>query len=340
MAWTGWGYWSLIIGQVVSNAASTCMKVYFGRWRPSLAITRQGVADTVPFGMGVYAKRLLTAAENFDSLIVGGVFGVTWLGFYDKAFNAADNLSNRMALGSNVLFRIFAVIQDERERFVRAYTKVVLAGTVVTLPLFAGLIVAAREFIIVSFGQKWVPSVVPFQFLCTAVAFRLWTGYASAAVQASGKIWGEVSRKVAQVVLIVVLVYSLQPWGIAGAAFGVMLASLTLAALMQGLVRQIVGLTWREILTPLGPGAIAAAGTAVVVGAVTAAVREFAPHWPALIVLVLQTAAGGVFWAAFMLFVRFPALQSVVDEVLDDVVPQVLRRPINRIRRRSLAPGE
>lgn len=335
LAFAGYGYWSLVVGQVVANSASTFAKIYYGRWRPSLRATRRGFAETVPFGMGVYAKRLLTyAAENLDSLIVGGLFGVTALGFYDKAFNAADNLSNRLSLGSTVMFRIFAIIHEERERFVRAYTKVVLAGTIITLPVFAGLIVAAREFIVVVFGSKWEPTVVPFQLLCAAGALRLITGYASAAIQASGQVWGEVQRKIAQVLLIVTLVYLLRPWGIEGAALGVFAATLILALLMQGLVRTVIGLSWREMAAPLGPSVLAALGTAAVVGAITASVRSFAPGWPTAVLLLLQALGGGAFWAWFTLFVRFPALQDIVDEVIDDVVPRPVRGILARIRPR------
>ena len=303
MAWTGWGYWSLLVAQVVSNAASTMGKVYFGKWRPSLAVTRTGLAETVPFGLALYAKRLLTyAAENLDSLIVGGLFGVTWLGFYDKAFNAADNLSNRMSLGANVMFRIFAILQEERERFIRAYNKVVLGGTIITLPVFAGLIVAAQEFIVVVFGQKWLSSVVAFQLLCGAGALRLITRYTSAAVQASGEMWGEVWRKVAQVLLIVGLIFAFRDLGIEGAALGVFLSALILSVLMHGLARKLVGLSWSEILTPLGPSVVAAAGTAAIVGAVTFTLRSATPGLSPLIVLIAQSAAGGLFWALFTLY--------------------------------------
>jgi PST family polysaccharide transporter len=339
LAWAGWGFWALLLGQVVSNAASTASKMYFGRWRPSLAVTRAGIAETVPFGMGVYAKRLLTyAAENLDSLVVGGLFGVTSLGYYDKAFNAADNLSNRLSVGSTVMFRIFAIIRDERERFVRAYSKVVLAGTFATLPVFAGLFVASREFIIVVFGEQWLAAVVPFQLLCAAGAMRLLTSYASAAVQASGQIWGEVWRKVAQVALIVGLVLAFRRWGIEGAALGVLISSLILTLLMQGLVRRIVGLTWWEMWTPLWPSVVAATMTASVVAVTTAAIRSWAPASPDWLVLILQAAAGGVSWIAFALFAPLRSLQDVVDEILDDVVPRFARRQVDRIRRRPTRP--
>ena len=296
-------------------------------------MTRRGLAETVPFGMGVYAKRLLTyAAENLDSLIVGGMFGVTALGFYDKAFNAADNLSNRLSFGSSVMFRIFAVIQEERERFVRAYTKVVLAGTLATLPIFAGLIVAAPQFIVVVFGEKWLPAVVPFQLLCGAGALRLVSGYASSAVQASGQIWGEVWRKVTQVVLIVGLLFAFRSWGISGAAFSVFMATLLLAVMMQGLVRRVVGLSWRELVTPILPSVLAATGTAAIVGAVTFAASWLAPGTRDWLLLLLQTLGGGLFWAAFIIFVPFSTLQGVVDEVIDDVIPAPIRRIVRKIR--------
>jgi O-antigen/teichoic acid export membrane protein len=333
LAWAGWGYWSLVIGQLVANTASTFGKVYFGGWRPSLAVTRQGLSETVPFGLGVYAKRLLNyTAENLDSLIVGGLFGVTSLGFYEKAFNGAAQLSTGLAVSTNVVFRIFAIIHEDRERFVRAYTKVILAGTIVALPVFAGLIVAAREFVVVTFGEKWLPAVLPFQILCAAGAVRVLSGYASAAIQASGQIWSEVWRKVAQVGLLVGLIFVFRGGEITGAAAAVFVAAVIFAGLMQNLTRQIVGLSWAELLRAMRPSAMAALGTAIAVAAVTVAVRYVSPGIDDWLVLLLQVSAGGGFWAAFMLFVPHGAVQDLVDEVLDDVAPQPVRRVISSIR--------
>jgi O-antigen/teichoic acid export membrane protein len=336
MALAGWGYWSLVWGQVAATVATTASKMYFGRWTPSLKATRRGFSETVPFALGIYAKRLLTyAAESLDSLIVGSLFGVTWLGFYDKAFNVADNLANRMAIGTNVLFRIFSIIQDDGARFKRAYAKAQLAGTIVTIPVFAGLIVAAPQFITVVFGDKWMPAVVPFQLLCASGALRRVTAFASAAVQASGRIWGEVWRKIAQVGLIVGLVFAFRGWGIEGAAFGVLLSSIILAVLMQGLVRQIFVLTWRELSIPLLPSSIAAAATAGAIWLVTIVAQRLNPDTDAYIVLSIQAVSGAVTWLVFVLYGRFGALQEVVDEVMDEVVPRPMGRLIDRVRPRA-----
>ena len=240
-----------------------------------------------------------------------------------------------MAIGSNVLFRIFAIIQEDGTRFKRAYSKAQLAGTIVTLPAFAGLIVAAPQFITVVFGEKWLPAVIPFQLLCASGALRRVTAYASAAVQASGRIWGEVWRKVAQVALIVGLVFAFRGWGIEGAAFGVLLSSLVLSILMQGLVRQIFELTWREQSIPLLPSTFAAAATASAIWAATLLTQHLDPAISAFILFPIQIVAGGVVWILFTLYVRFGALQDVVDEVLDDVVPAFVRAHVDRFRPRA-----
>jgi lipopolysaccharide exporter len=342
MAFAGWGYWSLIWSQVLANVSVTGAKLYFGRWRPSLRVSRAGFADTVPFGLAIYAQRLLGfGSQSIDNLIVGGLFGVGALGFYDKAFNTVDKMTSRLSLGPRVMFRIFAILQEERERFIRAYAKVVLTATVVSIPVFAGMIVAAREFILVVFGETWLPAVLPFQLLCAAGGIRVVTAYGSAAVQASGWVWGEVWRNLVYVALIVGFIYVFKDWGIAGAAMGVLLATLIVGVLMQVLVKRVTGLSWLELLSPVWPGVAGAVVVAAAIALASKGILQAAPGIPAWQLLGVQIATGAVSWGAFTLFVPFLSLQAVVDEVLDDIVPAPLRRIIDRVRvrpNRSLNP--
>jgi O-antigen/teichoic acid export membrane protein len=335
MALTGWGYWSLIWSQVLANVSVTGAKLYFGRWRPSLRVSRAGFADTVPFGLAIYVQRLLGfGSQSIDNLIVGGLFGVGALGFYDKAFNTVDKMTSRLALGPRVMFRIFAILHEERERFIRAYSKVVLTATVVSIPVFAGMIVAAPEFILVVFGETWMPAVLPFQLLCAAGGIRVITAYGSAAVQASGVVWGDVWRNLVNITLICALIYAFKGRGIEGAAAGVLLATVIVGALMQALVQRVTQLTWMELLAPVCPGV---AGAGVVAGAImllSTVLRWVAPGMPPWQLLGVQVLVGSLSWAGFTLFVPFLRLQAVVDEVLDDIVPGPIRRIIDRVRTR------
>jgi hypothetical protein len=82
--------------------------------------------------VALYCKNLLEyATQNSrqpDSL--AGVLGVTALGFYDKAFsamNAPDDADEPRWSGGS--FRLFALIQEDLDRFRRGYRKVILSAT-------------------------------------------------------------------------------------------------------------------------------------------------------------------------------------------------------------------
>src|SRR5690606_38719864 len=112
--------------------------------------------------------------------------------------------------------------------------------------------------------------------------------------------------------------------------------TLVLTISMQGLVRRVIGLSWRELLIPLAPSALAAVGAASMVALDEMLVKRMTPAAADWHVLLAQIALAGVFWIAFVLFARFGALQDVVDEVLNDLAPGAVRRYISRLRPANL----
>ncbi len=163
----------------------------------AFVFTRQAAREVLSFGAGIYVKTLLEyGSQNLDNLIVGRVLGVTALGYYDKAFATMMRLSTRLNLnGPAISFRLFALMQEDRERFRRGYRKIILSATLLGYPVMTGLIVAAPELIRVLFGERWSPATVPFQVLCAVAMLRILNAYASTATQAMGRIWSEVGRQ-------------------------------------------------------------------------------------------------------------------------------------------------
>ena len=222
--------------------------------------------EMLSFGIGIYAKRLLDyGTQNLDNLVVGRVLGLTALGLYDKAFNTVNKIASRLTLnGPNVTFRIFALIHEDRERFRRAYRKVMLTSTLVSYPALATLIVVAPQLFLILFGEKWLSAVAPFQILCVAAMPKMLNAFASTAVQAIGQVWSEVWRQLVSILLLVVAVAAFSRWGIEGAAFGVLVTTLTQSVLMYGLLGTTSGLTPRDVLAPQVPSLLCAAGAATI----------------------------------------------------------------------------
>jgi len=331
LALAGYGVWSLIWGHVLGSAMTAAVKIALARWRPSVRLSRTALAELAPFGIGVYAKGLLNfAAQELDNVLIGRTLGLTALGFYDKAFNSASKLRKRLTVGPAVSFRIFAMMQDEPERFRRAFSKVTLSATLVGYPVLLGVAAAAPALVLFLFGDTWRPSIVPLQLLCAAGALRLLNSYVLSASEALGFIWAGVWRNVVYLVSIVVGVWVGSRWGIEGAALAVLAATVVQVGLMQDLMRRIGGFTWRTLLSPQVPGIVAGLGTAAIVwsaGRLAALSPLTSAPWSTL---AIQAVCGAAFTAMFLLLARFGAMRELVAEVVDDLPG------IGRLRRRRV----
>jgi len=327
LAWLGYGYWSLIVGELMGASANGLVTWHWSKWRPDVRFSRTAFNELFSFGVGSYAKKLIDhAAQNADNLVVGRVLGMSALGFYDKGFAAGQKLYSRLTVvGPSVSFRIFSIIQDEPERFRRAYRKVLLSTTLIGYPVFAGLAAVAHPLFLVAFGEKWLPSVLPFQILCIAFMLKLTNTYAGSASQARGWIWSQVWRHGVNVVCLVVGVYLLSPWGIVGAAVAVLASTILLWAMMQHLLRAATHFGWRDILEPQIPALLCSVGILVVAFAAALAVVRSLPDASPWAVLLAQVFACAAFYLGFLRFSGFKEVSMLVGETLAQVSPKLAR---------------
>jgi PST family polysaccharide transporter len=339
MAFAGYGYWSLLYGNLVASAINVVVQMYLSGWWPRFGWSSPAIRELLSFGLGIQAKRVLEyAAFNLDNLVVGRVLGMTALGFYDKAFTTMNRLVNRLTLGQTY-FRIFSVIHEEPERFRRAYSRLILTITLIGLPAFTSCIVLAEPLFLVLYGNKWLPAVVPFQLLCVAGMFKLLNAYASQANEATGNVWPQARRQGLGTLLIVLgAAFGSRWWGVTGAACGVMLAMAVLTAAMQGLVRRATGLSWRAMLLPQLPGVVCALLLAVVLTLVARALHALNADVAAWQLILVQGTIGVFVYAAFLLFSPFAAVREVVAETIDDLLPAGVAQALNG--RKSLARAQ
>lgn len=328
LAWLGFSYMSMVYGRLAGLATLTVSRIAYSPWRPSFRLSIPALREIFSFGVGVHAKRLLDySAQNVDNLLVGRFYGMVTLGIYDKAFSTMSRVLSRMnAGGPGVTFRIFAIIQDDPERFGRAYRKVVMSVTLLAFPLFGVLIAVAPQFLTLLFGNQWRPAAVPFQILCVGGALKLINTYASAAIQAAGLVWSEVWRQVLYVALIVAGLIALQDWGAVGAATAVLIGTAVMTVLMHVLLTKVTQLGWTDILRTIFPGLACTAicaGTALLTEFSVRATDSTPAGW---VLLACQAASVTLVYSAFMLFAPIPALRTLVQEMYQDLAPTFLKR--------------
>jgi O-antigen/teichoic acid export membrane protein len=140
-AWRGFSFWSIVFGYLASQVATSIGFFVLSRWRPTLHFSIVALRELLSFGLGIQAKRVVEyAALNLDNLVVGRVLGLGALGIYDKAFGTMSRLLSTVNTGGpGVSFRVFSLIQEQPERFRRAYRRVILTVSLIGCPVFTWL---------------------------------------------------------------------------------------------------------------------------------------------------------------------------------------------------------
>lgn len=333
LALTGFSFWSIVYGRLTAVAIRVCLQAYLAQWRPTVNCSRAAVRELLGVGLGFQTKRLLEyASSNLDNLVVGRMLGMASLGLYDKAFTTMNKVVTRLS-GGQAPFRIFSIIHEDRERFARAYSRLILSITLLGYPVLAGCVVVARPIFVLLYGERWTPAIFPFQLLCAGGMLKLLNAYASQANEAAGNLWRQVQWQAVGTVLVVVgaaigSIYG----GVTGAALGVLMATVILSGGMQALVRQATGQSWGAMLAPQLPALTCAAMVVAVLLATGAVLRVFVPEPSPWLTLLVQATGGACCYAAFVLVGPFAAVRDLVSEVLDDLLPPGPARIVNRIR--------
>jgi PST family polysaccharide transporter len=326
LAWLGYGFWSLVYGQLAATAVSVVGKAAFAGWVPSLRMSRAALTELWSYGFGIQVKRLLEfGAQNLDNLLIGRTIGIAQLGLYDKAFTTAQRLQQTLNLGPAVSFRIFAIIQDDAARFRRAYARVLLTVGVVAFPLLAFCIAVAPQLFEVMYGSRWLAAVPAFQILCASTIIRLASAHATRANEAKGLIWRQVGQHLIYVTLIALGVWIGSNWGITGVAVGVLCARLTLAVLIQDLLRRTIDASWREMLGPMIPGLSIALVMSGIVWATGELIRHVVPAPSSLILLLMQATVLALAYIPLVLYSPFAEVRAVVRESIEELAPGLSR---------------
>jgi O-antigen/teichoic acid export membrane protein len=328
MALLGFSYMSIVYARLTSLFTTQVMRIYFARWKPSLKFSWTALREMLPTGIGFFSKRLLDyAAQNGDNLVVGKIMGLGALGLYDKAYSTMQRFLVRMNTGGpGVMFRIFAVIHEEPERFRRAYTKVMMSSSMLGFPVFTALGIMSPQLMVVMFGRQWEAAALPFTLLCATAGLKLLNAYASSATNAAGRVWSEVWRQILYVVLIVTGIFLFRQWGPAGAAAGVLCATAVMSVLMHVLLQRVTHLPWGQIGRPLVPALLCAIGVAIVTEIVEYALRAMLPEPNPWLLVFTQAPAAAVWVVGFALFAPLKDLRAIVLEMADTVVPKVVKR--------------
>ena len=173
MAYHGYSYWSLVWQQLLFISLSCAVKWLFSGWKPQLPIDFSPLRQMLSFSSRLLLTNVLTVvSQNVQTFIFGRLLSVGAVGQFTQAnkWNTMGSslIANTMA---QVAQPVLTKADDEEGRQERVFRKMLRFTAFVCFPLMLGLALVAREFIVITIGEKWLPCVPLLQMLCVGGAF-------------------------------------------------------------------------------------------------------------------------------------------------------------------------
>jgi len=255
------GYWALV-GQVWASALiSTALLWAFCRWRPELRPHWRGVGSALGFGLQLTGFNFLNYFHRqFDNVLVGWRWGAADLGYYTRAYTL---LTLPLALVSgpmaSAVIPALSRLQDDPERWRRAFLKAFSALNLVSAGLTTMLVVSAEPLVRLIFGTQWAEAGRIFAFLAISM-------FAATPANATGWIYISLgqSRRMFQWALMVTPFYVAAyviglPFGGRGVAlcYSIVVCLAAVPYLGYATAKSPVGL-WPVVKVGLPPAAIGA----------------------------------------------------------------------------------
>ena len=289
MAFYGFGVWSLVVLQVGKLAVNTILLWSVSRWHPGLCFSRKSFRDMFSFGSRLLITSIIsTIWSEMYSFIIGKMYSSSVLGQYSRADKVKNMVtSNVSSVMQKVSYPVLASIQDEGERQINVYRKVLKTTVLISFTAVFGIWAVAGPFIITVFGNQWLPAVDYLRIMCFSGLFLPLMMCSANVINADGRsditLVLEILKTVMGLIPVVFgIIFSVEAllWSMVGVSFILFVVH---AAYVSKVIHYSVGRQLADILPTLCVSIV----MALIVNAMNMLVM---PQW---LLLLLQICAGG-----------------------------------------------
>jgi O-antigen/teichoic acid export membrane protein len=146
---------------------------FFVRWKPLFVFTKSTIKDLWKFSLPLLGQTSLNALfGQIYFIIIGRFYPLQQVGYFTQANKYSETVNyaaqNILSIGT---FPVLSTIQDDKEKLLSVYRKLITSVSIITFPFVVFLIVAAEPIVVTLITEKWLPSVVLLQLLLFANLF-------------------------------------------------------------------------------------------------------------------------------------------------------------------------
>lgn len=172
MAFMGYGVWALV-GQKLSNTLLYSISLWMlNRWWPNGSFSRESFHYMWGFGWKLMLSGILENTWNqLYQVVVGKCYSPATLGQYSRSKEYATIVSAHFtSIIQRVTYPVLSEVQDDQERMVSAYRKIIKVTMFVIALLMIFLGAVAEPFIYCLIGPKWHEAATYLPLICLSMS--------------------------------------------------------------------------------------------------------------------------------------------------------------------------
>lgn len=168
MAIFGLGVWSLVAQVLSMEFLRMILLCFFDRWKPKAHFSIGSFHELFGFGWKIMVSNLLdTLWREIYQVVVGKFYSPATLGQYTRSYQfSALFSSNLSGVIQRVTFPVLSSIQDDKERMVAAYRKIIKITMFVSAISMFSLGAVSEPLLYCLIGSQWHEAATYLPLIC------------------------------------------------------------------------------------------------------------------------------------------------------------------------------
>ncbi len=238
----GMGVYSLIFQTLTASVIGTGMIWFYASWRPKWHFSFNEIKKIWKYTANLSIFNVIDYfATEADNFLIGKYLSASALGVYSLAYKIMlyplQNISRTLI---SVLFPAFSTLQNDNERFKKAYLRVIFFISLVSFPLMTGLMATADVLVDVLFGDKWQGLAILLIILAPSGMMRSVFTTVGSIYMSKGNTHMQLKLGIANAILTVAGFIVGLNWGVNGVAMSYLIVNLVM-------LYPIFHISWKQI---------------------------------------------------------------------------------------------
>ena len=168
MAFLDFGVWALVAQMLSAQVLRTVLLWVYNHWIPSLRFNKQSFSELFGFGWKLMVSGILDSLyTQLYQVVVGKYYNAATLGQYTRAKQFSQMFSSNLTgVIQRVTYPVLSNIQDEKERMVAGYRKIIKTTMFITFMLMFALGAVSEPLLFCLIGEKWHDAATYLPLIC------------------------------------------------------------------------------------------------------------------------------------------------------------------------------